>query len=99
VLDVLEEFELAIGALAEDWRAEGLHDLLNRNRGTCELILGRAGDGVRGGVGNTRRRLTRQDRRHLGTRVRWSRADRGIRLTHADGLEVDISGGDLGKGE
>ena len=39
VLDVLEKFELAIGTLAENRSAERLHDLLDRNGGTSQLIL------------------------------------------------------------
>ena len=48
VLDMFEKFELAIGTLAEDWSAERLHDLLDRNRGAGQLILcgtGRWGQG------------------------------------------------------
>jgi len=40
MLDVFEELQLAVRSLAEDWRAERLHDLLYRNRGPCELIFG-----------------------------------------------------------
>lgn len=43
VLDVLEQLELAVGSFAEDWRAERFHDLLDSDRGTCELVLGRTG--------------------------------------------------------
>ena len=39
VFDVLEELELSVGALAEDGGAEGLHDLLDRDRRACELVL------------------------------------------------------------
>lgn len=40
VLDVFEELELTVGALAEDRGAEWLHDLLDRDGGACELVLG-----------------------------------------------------------
>lgn len=40
MLNMFEEFELAVGALAQHGGAEGLHDLLDRHRGTCELIFG-----------------------------------------------------------
>ena len=40
---MLEELELSVGAFAEDGGAEGLHDLLDRDGRSCELILGRAG--------------------------------------------------------
>lgn len=39
MLDMLEELELAISALAQYWGAEGLHDLLDRDRGASELVL------------------------------------------------------------
>lgn len=48
VLDVLEKFRLAISAFREDRRAEELHDLLDGNGCTCELILCRTGGGIRG---------------------------------------------------
>lgn len=41
VLDVLEEFEFAIGALSEDGSRKGFHDLLDGDGGACELIFGR----------------------------------------------------------
>ena len=47
VLDVLEELELAVSALREDGGVEGLHDLLDRDRGAGELVL--CGTGWRGG--------------------------------------------------
>ena len=43
VLDVLEEFELAVCSFAQNGCAEGFHDLLNRNGCAGELISGRAG--------------------------------------------------------
>ena len=39
VLDVLEKFEFTIGALAENWGGEGLHDLLDRDGRASQLIL------------------------------------------------------------
>jgi hypothetical protein len=39
VLDVLEKFELAIGAFGEDRCAEWLHNLLDSNGCACELVL------------------------------------------------------------
>ena len=39
VLDVLEEFELAVGALGEDRRAEGFHDLLDGDGCTRKLVF------------------------------------------------------------
>ena len=45
VLDVFEKFQLAIGAFGEDRRAEGLHDLLDSNGCTGELILCGTGEG------------------------------------------------------
>jgi hypothetical protein len=43
VLDMLEQFELAIGALGENRGAERLHDLLDRDRGPRELVFRRTG--------------------------------------------------------
>ncbi len=45
---MLEKFQLAISALREDRRAEGLHDLLDVNGCACELILCRTGGGICG---------------------------------------------------
>ena len=42
VLDVLEELELAVSALREDGGVEGLHDLLDRDRGARQLVFCRA---------------------------------------------------------
>lgn len=39
VLDVLQQLQLAVGALSKDWSAEGLHDLLDCDRGTGKLIF------------------------------------------------------------
>lgn len=41
MLYMLEQFELAVCALAENGSAEGLHDLLDRHRRVCELIFRR----------------------------------------------------------
>lgn len=45
---MLEEFELAVGTLAEDWSAEWLHDLLDRHRRVCELIFRGTGSRTNG---------------------------------------------------
>ena len=37
---VFEQLQLAVGALGEDRRAEGLHDLLDRDGRAGELVLG-----------------------------------------------------------
>jgi hypothetical protein len=42
VLNVLQELELAICPLGEDWGAEGFHNLLDSHGRACELVLGRA---------------------------------------------------------
>lgn len=39
VSDVLQELELSVGPLAEDGRAERLHDLLDRDRRPSQLIF------------------------------------------------------------
>jgi len=39
VLDVFQQFELAIRAFAEDRGAERLHDLLDGNGGSSQLIF------------------------------------------------------------
>jgi hypothetical protein len=43
VLDVLEQFQLAVRALGEDRCAERFHDLLDRGSRAGELVLCRAG--------------------------------------------------------
>ena len=43
MLDVLEQLEFTIGALGEDGRRKGLHDLLDRSAGAGELVFGGAG--------------------------------------------------------
>lgn len=40
MLNVLEEFELAVGAFGENRRAEGFHDLLDGDGCARELIFG-----------------------------------------------------------
>ena len=40
--DVLEQLELSVGALGEDGRAEGFHNLLDRHCLAGQLISGRA---------------------------------------------------------
>ena len=42
MLNVLQEFELSVRPFAEHWRAERFHDLLDSDRCSCELVLGRA---------------------------------------------------------
>lgn len=42
--NVLEQLELSVRALGQDWCTEGLHDLLDRHRGTRQLVLGRANE-------------------------------------------------------
>lgn len=42
MLYVLEELELTICSLAQNWGTEGLHNLLDGNRRPSELILRRA---------------------------------------------------------
>lgn len=39
VLDMFEEFELPVCTLGEDGRAEGFHDLLDRDGRACELVF------------------------------------------------------------
>lgn len=42
MLQVLQELQFTIRSFRQDRRAEGFHDLLDRNILSCELILGRA---------------------------------------------------------
>jgi hypothetical protein len=42
VLEMLQQLQLSICSLGQDWRAERLHDFLNRHRLPSELILRRA---------------------------------------------------------
>jgi hypothetical protein len=42
VAQMLEQLQLAVGSLGQDRSAEGLHDLLDRHRLVCELVLRRA---------------------------------------------------------
>ncbi len=72
MLDVLQEFEFAIGALAEDWGGEGLHDLLDRDGGAGQLVLCRTdgwetswNEDLEGGKRGHRGMLTRQGRTRL----------------------------------
>jgi len=46
MLDMLEKFELAVGALGEDRRAEGFHDLLDGDGCACELVFCRTERGT-----------------------------------------------------
>jgi len=47
VLDVLEEFELTVGAFREDRCVEGSLDLLDGDRCACEVVLCGTGWGMR----------------------------------------------------
>ena len=40
MLNMLEKLELAVSSLAEYGSAEGLHDLLDRDGGASQLVLG-----------------------------------------------------------
>ena len=42
--DVLEQFELSVGALGEHRGGEGLHDLLDGHRSVGELVICRANE-------------------------------------------------------
>lgn len=42
MLQMLEQLQLSVCSLRQDWCAERLHYLLHSNRLSCELILGRA---------------------------------------------------------
>jgi hypothetical protein len=42
MLEMLQQLQLTVSPLRQDRSAEGLHNLLNRNMLSCELILGRA---------------------------------------------------------
>jgi hypothetical protein len=37
---MFQQLEFSVGSLAQDCRAEWLHDLLYRHGGACELIFG-----------------------------------------------------------
>lgn len=47
MLEMLQQLQLTVSPLGQDRSAEGLHNLLDRNMLSCELILGRAGGAVR----------------------------------------------------
>lgn len=42
MLEVLEQLQLTVGSLGENWGAEGLHDLLDSHGLACEFVLGGA---------------------------------------------------------
>lgn len=65
VTNVFEQLELSVGTLGENGSGKRFHDLLDGNRGACELVV--------------------------------CGADQ-TESAHADGLQVDISGGDLKDG-
>jgi hypothetical protein len=101
MLDVLEEFELAVGAFGEDRRAEGFHDLLDGDGCACELVFCGTGcymgiDGWEKGRCRGRRTIRGQMRLQDGS-MTGSAGWNGVEgwRTHADGLKIDISGGDL----
>jgi len=43
VFEVLQQLQFSVGALGEDWSAEGLHDLLDGHVLVGELVSSRAG--------------------------------------------------------
>lgn len=87
--EVLEELELAVGTLRQDGGRERLHNLLDRDRGARQLVLGRAVQVLviakRVNVFKARGKLSVQ-KRHVPNETERA---------HADWLEVDITGGDL----
>jgi len=42
--EMLEKLQFTVSSLREDWRAKGLHNLLDRNGLVCELVLRRANE-------------------------------------------------------
>jgi hypothetical protein len=54
VSQVLQQLELAVSALGQDWSAEGLHDLLDGDGLAGELVLCRAAVAVSGRRGRRR---------------------------------------------
>jgi len=74
VLDVLEEFELAISAFGEDGGAEGLHNLLDGNGCACELVLCGTEEGMWGVWGKRmwrRRTILARMRLETVSGVKW----------------------------
>ena len=63
---MLEKLELSVGSLAQYWCAKRLHDLLDRDGGAGELVLGGAVAGWRGRRKGRSKGLTTQDRTRLG---------------------------------
>jgi len=78
VLQVLQELQFAICSLGEDWRAEGLHDLLDGDILAGQLVSGRAVEGVS---------WSKIIRRTSGRPKRLSVPDEA-KSSHANGLEV-----------
>lgn len=104
VLDVLEQLKLAISPLCEDGSAEWLHDLLDRRRRPCKLVLRRTTPHLWSAPPSATpchyRRHTRQVRRRLeGIKRRENGSSRAIardkRLTHPNRLKVNIARRDL----
>lgn len=62
MLDVLEEFELAVSAFREDRCAKGFHDLLDGNGCACELVFCGTERGICGLVSGKMERMKNVDR-------------------------------------
>ncbi len=108
VLYVLQELQFPVSSLAQNGSAKRFHDLLDRNRGACELIFRRTGGLCRLsrrpegrsslGSGLTRRdqRLLEDERRRYVKFKDVVRKGSGYGLTHSHWLKVYITSGNLG---
>jgi hypothetical protein len=100
MLDVFQKLQLTVGPLRQHRRTKRLHDLLHCDRHACKLVLCgtvgpilRVADKWEEAITNQTRPNAPRENARMRTEDGEARAPR----THPNGLEVDISSGDLRK--
>ena len=100
MLNVFQKLQFTVSSFRQHGRAEGLHNLLHRDGDACKLvlcgtivpILSEADKRVETTTNQTRPNAPRGK-----VRIRTEDSERVASRTHSNGLEVNISSGDLKK--
>ena len=98
VLDVFQKLQLAVSPLCQHGSAKGLHDLLHCDGDACKLVLCRAIGPILSPTDQCGETITNQTRPNAPAKKAKIRAGYNETMgsrTHPNGLEVDVSSGDL----
>jgi len=101
MLDVFQKLQLTVGPLRQYRRAKWLHDLLHCHGDACKLVLCRTMGPIFSEADKRQETITDQTRPNAPAERAGIRTEDNETVgsrTHSDGLEVNISSGDLGKG-